>query len=68
LAVRRIGCEPSACIYVGDTPEDVRMARRASMAVIGVVGHSPVPERLRAARPDALVEDLSALPELLLGR
>ena len=29
LALRRIGCAPAACVYVGDTPEDVAMARRA---------------------------------------
>jgi pyrophosphatase PpaX len=66
LAVRRIGCEPSACIYVGDTPEDVAMARRAGVAVVGVLAHSPVPSRLRAARPDLLIGRLAALPRLLL--
>jgi phosphoglycolate phosphatase len=65
LALRRIGCEPAACIYVGDAPEDVVMARRAGVAVIGVVGHSPVPERLRRARPNALIARITALPGLL---
>ena len=68
LAVRRIGCEPSACVYVGDTPEDVAMARRAGVPVVGVIGHSPVPSRLRAARPDLLIGRLTALPRLLLRR
>jgi|SRR3990172_1024144 len=66
LALRRMGCPSAACVYVGDTPEDVAMARGAGVAVIGVIGHSPVPRRLRAARPDKLVETLAALPELLL--
>jgi len=65
LALRRIGCEPSACIYVGDAPEDVAMARRAGVAVVGVIGHSPVPARLRGARPDALIARIAALPGLL---
>jgi HAD superfamily hydrolase (TIGR01509 family) len=65
LALRRMGCPPAACLYVGDTPEDVAMARRAGMPVIGVIGHSPVPERLRAARPDVLIDRLEALPGLL---
>jgi len=66
LALRRIGCEPAACIYVGDAPEDVAMARRAGVAVVGVIGHSPVPERLREARPDALIGRIAALPGLIL--
>jgi HAD superfamily hydrolase (TIGR01549 family) len=65
LALRRMGCRPAACIYVGDTPEDVAMARSARVPVVGVIGHSPVPARLRAARPDALIETLAALPGLL---
>jgi len=68
LALRRIGCQPAACVYVGDTPEDVAMARRAGVAVIGLIGHSPVPARLRAARPDALIARIAALPGLLSRR
>jgi HAD superfamily hydrolase (TIGR01549 family) len=55
LAIARLGLEPACCVYVGDAPEDVKMARRAGVAVIGVLDHSPVPERLREARPDVLI-------------
>jgi phosphoglycolate phosphatase len=65
LALRRIGCPPGACVYVGDAPEDVAMARRAGVAVVGVIEHSPVPARLRMARPDALIRRITALPGLL---
>ena len=65
LAIRRLGLEPAACVYVGDAPEDVWMARRAGIRTIGILGHSPVPERLRHSRPDALIANLSALPRLL---
>jgi phosphoglycolate phosphatase len=64
LAIRGLGFEPGSCIYVGDAPEDVQMARRAGVAVVGVLEHSPVPERLRASRPNALVKTVCALPEL----
>lgn len=67
LAIRRLGLEPSACIYVGDAPEDVQMARRAGVAVVGVLQHSPVPERLRASRPNALIKTISSLPQLFCG-
>jgi phosphoglycolate phosphatase len=65
IALRRIGCEPAACVYVGDAPEDVAMARGTGVAAVGVLGHSPVPERLRAARPDALIASITDLPALL---
>jgi HAD superfamily hydrolase (TIGR01509 family) len=65
IALRRLGLQPAACIYVGDAPEDVQMARRTGVAVVGVIGHSPVPDRLRRAHPDALIPTLAALPRLL---
>lgn len=65
LALRFIGAEPTACVYVGDAPEDVMMARRAGMPVVGVIGHSPVPQRLRDSRPDALIDKITALPGLI---
>jgi phosphoglycolate phosphatase len=64
LAIRRLGCEPGSCVYIGDAPEDVKMARRAGVAVVGVLQHSPVPQRLRQSRPNALIKTISALPEL----
>ena len=67
LAIRRLGLEPSACVYIGDAPEDVQMARRAGVAVVGVLEHSPVPERLRASRPNALIKTINSLPQLFCG-
>lgn len=65
VALRRGGLRPASTVYVGDAPEDVYMARRAGVAVVGVLGHSPVPERLRAARPDAIIRTIAELPSLL---
>jgi HAD superfamily hydrolase (TIGR01549 family) len=67
LAIRRLKIEPGACVYVGDAPEDVKMARHAGVAVIGVLQHSPVAERLRESRPNALIKTITALPGLLSG-
>lgn len=64
LAIRRLDLEPGSCVYVGDAPEDVKMARRAGVAVVGVLAHSPVPERLRESRPNVLVKTICSLPEL----
>ena len=65
LAIRQLGLQPGSCIYIGDAPEDVKMARRAGVAVVGVLQHSPVPESLRASRPNVLIKTISSLPELI---
>ena len=65
LAIRELEVEPRCCVYIGDAPEDVKMARRAGVAVVGVLQHSPVPDRLRESRPNALIRTISALPHLL---
>ena len=65
MALDQLRLAPQACVYVGDAPEDIEMARRAGVRGIGVLGGSPVPERLRAASPDALIETIRDLPALL---
>jgi phosphoglycolate phosphatase-like HAD superfamily hydrolase len=65
MALERLRIAPAVCIYVGDAPEDIEMAHRAGVRAIGVLGGSPVPERLRAAAPDALIETIRELPALL---
>lgn len=65
LAMSRMDLNPTSCVYVGDAPEDVEMARRASVRVIGVVGPFPTARRMRAARPDAVIDSIDALPDIL---
>jgi HAD superfamily hydrolase (TIGR01509 family) len=65
MALARLRIAPKVCVYVGDAPEDIEMAHRAGVRAIGVLGGSPVPERLRAASPDALIETIRQLPALL---
>jgi HAD superfamily hydrolase (TIGR01509 family) len=54
LALRQMCLEPSACVYVGDSPEDLEIARRAKVRAIAVLGPFPTERRLRAAKPDLL--------------
>jgi HAD superfamily hydrolase (TIGR01509 family) len=65
MALDRLRVAADVCVYVGDAPEDIEMAHRAGVRAIGVLGGSPVPERLRAAAPDAIVETIRQLPALL---
>jgi HAD superfamily hydrolase (TIGR01509 family) len=66
-ALARLRLSPAVCVYVGDAPQDIEMAHRAGMRAIGVLEGSPVPERLRAASPDAIISSIRELPGLLKG-
>ena len=65
MAIQKMQVERGACIYVGDAPEDIEMARRAGVAAIGVLGPFPIERRLRAARPRYLLQSIEELPELI---
>jgi len=65
LALKQLRLEPSACVYVGDSPEDLEMAKRARVRAIAVLGPFPTEKRLRAARPDFLLESIRELPDVL---
>lgn len=65
LALRQMELRPSACVYVGDAPQDVEMARRAGVRAIGVLGPFPTEKSLRAARPEFLIRSILELPDVL---
>ena len=65
LALRRLKASPQDTIYVGDSPEDIEMARRAGVRSIGVLGPFPTEARLRAARPDLLLASVRDVPKHL---
>ena len=56
---------PGDCIYVGDSPEDVDMARAAGVRAIGVLGPFPTEKRLRASRPELILGSIEELPGAL---
>ena len=65
LALRQMKLHPFECVYVGDAPQDVEMARRAGVRAIGVLGPFPTEKRLRAARPEFLIDSIRELPDIL---
>jgi HAD superfamily hydrolase (TIGR01509 family) len=65
LALARLHADPEDCVYVGDTAEDIEMARRAGVRPIGVLGPFPTAERIRAARPDTILHSIRDLPGYL---
>ena len=65
LALRQLKLHPSACVYVGDSPQDVEMAQRAGVRAIGVLGPFSTEKRLRAARPEFVLGSIEELPAAL---
>jgi HAD superfamily hydrolase (TIGR01509 family) len=65
VALRQMRMEAEECVYVGDTPEDLEMARAVGMRAIAVLGPFPTEKRLRAAKPEFLLKKLEELPGLL---
>ena len=65
LALKRLRRAPEDCVYVGDTAEDIEMARRAGVRAIGVLGPFPTAARLRAANPEVLLNSVQELPQYL---
>ncbi len=65
-ALAGLGLAPAQAAYVGDSPEDVVMARSAGVLAVGVPGGFPNREALAAAVPDLLCASLESAISLLL--
>jgi HAD superfamily hydrolase (TIGR01509 family) len=65
LALGRLGVPPEAAVYVGDSPEDIAMARAARVYSVAVPGRYPNREALLAAAPDAVADSLRAVADLI---
>lgn len=66
-AAERLGVAPSDCVYIGDADVDVLAARAAGMYAIAVTWGAGTAEVLRGSEPDALVDSVVELRDLLLG-
>ncbi|MEO8188989.1 MAG: HAD family hydrolase [Acidobacteriota bacterium] len=54
--------------YVGDSPEDIEMARAAGVFAVGLEGGFPNAEALMRSEPDALAGDLTEAVDIVLAR
>ncbi len=63
----QLGVEGCDAAYVGDSPEDVQMARAAGAFTVGIPGGFPNREALLASRPDVFCESLAEVTRALLG-
>jgi HAD superfamily hydrolase (TIGR01509 family) len=67
LALERLGVSPAEAVYVGDSPEDVLMARSAGAFAVGIPGGFPNRRALEAAEPHLFSPDLESALRRLLG-
>lgn len=65
-AAQRLRAQPRECVYVGDAAVDVVAARAAGMGAVAVTWGAGEPAVLEAAGPDAVVDAVDALREVLL--
>jgi HAD superfamily hydrolase (TIGR01549 family) len=66
LALERLVVAPPEAAYVGDSPEDVEMARAAGVYSVGVPGGFPNRAALEAAAPDLFASDVTTAVGTLL--
>ena len=69
-AAQAMGATPAQCLVIEDSPAGITAAQRAGMRVFGYLGGSHAgPSGLRPAmealRPDAIFDDMHALPDLV---
>jgi HAD superfamily hydrolase (TIGR01509 family) len=67
VALERLGVDATRAAYLGDSPEDVAMAKSAGAYAVGIPGGFPNRLALAASEPDALAPSLEAALEVLLG-
>lgn len=65
LALRKLRLTGEACVYVGDAPHDLLMARRAGVLSIAIPGAFCTEKQLRAERPGLLLKTIEELPDAL---
>ncbi|HYU43952.1 MAG TPA: HAD family hydrolase [Vicinamibacteria bacterium] len=65
-ALERLGVAGADAAYIGDSPEDIKMAQAAGVLAVGVPGGFPNREALAAAGPEVLEETVAAAVEVLL--
>lgn len=62
-AMRALGCLSAESCYVGDSPEDIEMGKRAGMLTVGVRSTYPTSWKLESHAPDIFLKSLTELPD-----
>jgi len=68
LCLERLRIAPDDAVYVGDSPEDITMARAAGVFSIAIPGGYPNRDSLLAAEPDRICDELRAVVDIIDAR
>ena len=60
-ALQRLAVAPKQTCYVGDSPEDIQMGKRANVTTVGVRSSYPTSWKLLSAEPDLYLESFADL-------
>jgi HAD superfamily hydrolase (TIGR01509 family) len=60
-ALASLGCKCEHAAYVGDSPEDIEMGKRANMLTVGVRSDYPTSWKLESHEPDILLKSFNEL-------
>ncbi|MDO8846960.1 MAG: HAD-IA family hydrolase [Coriobacteriia bacterium] len=63
--VRLLRVDPARAVYVGDSPADIESGNGAGVGTIAATWGVASRERLEAADPDAIIDDIAELPAVL---
>ncbi len=61
IALHLVNCPSDRACYVGDSPEDIEMGKRAGVLTVGVRSTYPTSWKLTSANPDIYIESLAEL-------
>ena len=64
--LEHLGVDAREAMYVGDSPEDIEMARGAGVRSVAIPGGYPNRDALLASRPDVVLDSLSELLRFLM--
>jgi phosphoglycolate phosphatase len=67
-AIKKLECSPASVVYVGDSVVDAELAKRAGVPLIVVLSGTTPREHFDRYAPLALLENISQLPEFLIGQ
>ena len=60
-AMVRMNKRAEVCCYVGDSPDDIEMGRRAKIRTVGIRGRYPSSKKLDSANPNYCLESITQL-------
>jgi HAD superfamily hydrolase (TIGR01509 family) len=66
-AMEHLNKKPDVCTYIGDSPEDVEMGKRAKVLTAGVRSGYPCGEKMLSANPDIYMESIGELLDYFKG-